>query len=256
MPGLKNIVQISVGNNFALALDDVGSVFAWGCGDQCELGRRLVRRRRLLALLPTPIGFPKRIRIVSVHAAANHAFAIDSEGNTWSWGLNNFGQTGLRRGAGEGGSTICSPQKVSGLEDIPMKMVHGGLHHSIALTQSGNCLVWGRTDGFQMGLRMTAFALDNPSQVILDSRERPRILLKPTTLPLPPCVHVSAGSDHCLAVTADGKAFSWGFNATSQCGQGSDDIEVATLMNGKEIRDMKLCWAGGGGQYSMLASHV
>ena len=257
VPGLKNIVQITVGNNFALALDDAGRIFAWGCGDQCELGRRLVKRRRLLALLPASVALPKRTRIVSVHAAANHAFAIDSEGDTWSWGSNNFGQTGFRRGTGEGGSTICPPQKVPALQGIPMKMVDGGLHHSIGLTQSGECLVWGRTDGFQMGLRMTALALDNPSQVIADSRGRPRILLKPTSLPLPPCVHVSTGSDHCFAVTAEGKAYSWGFNVTYQCGQGTtDDVEVATLMNGKQIRDEKLCWAGGGGQYGMLASYM
>lgn len=250
-------MQITVGSNFALALDNTGNVFAWGCGEQSELGHRLVKRRRLLALLPTPVGLPKKIRVLSVHAAANHAFAIDSKGDTWSWGSNNFGQTGHRIGAGEGGSTVCPPQKVPALKGIPMKMVEGGLHHSIGLTESGECLVWGRTDGFQMGLRINNLAPKNSSHVIVDSRGRPRILLKPMNLPLPPCVHVAAGSDNCFAVTTEGKCYSWGFNVTYQCGQGtSEDIETATLMNGKRIRDEKLCWAGGGGQYGMLASYV
>ena len=257
LSGLKDIKQISVGSNFVLALDARGSVFAWGCGDQSELGHRLVKRRRLLALLPTIVGFPKRTRIASVFACVNHAFAIDVEGNTWSWGSNNFGQTGIRAGAGEAGSTICPPQKIPALHGTPMKMVHGGLHHSIGLARSGECFVWGRMDGFQMGLSLSSPICQDSSKVLFDSREKPRILLDPTPLPIPPCVHVAAGSDNCFAVTQDGKAYSWGFNATYQCGQGtSDDIEEATLMKSKDIRDEKIVWAGGGGQYGLLASYM
>ena len=255
MPGLKNITQISAGNDFALALDATGHVYAWGCGQQNELGHRLIERRRRRALLPTPIGLPKRTRILSIHAAANHAFAIDSEGHTWAWGSNNFGQTGFDLGAGQGEATVCPPQKVPSLIGIKMRMVDGGLHHSIGVTQSGDCLVWGRMDGSQMGLDFSKLPLNDPSKVILDSRGNPRILLHPTALPIPPCVHVAAGSDNNFAVTAEGKTYSWGFNATYQCGQGThDDIEVARLMNGKQIRDEKIIWAGAGGQYGMLAS--
>ncbi|RMZ79041.1 hypothetical protein DV737_g3578, partial [Chaetothyriales sp. CBS 132003] len=257
IPGLKNITQISVGNDFALALDATGKVYAWGNGQQAELGRRLIERRRNEGLVPTRIGFPKRTTIVSIHAAANHAFAIDSHGDTWAWGSNNFGQTGITSGAGQGEAVVCPPQLVASLKGSKMQTVDGGLHHSIALTQSGECLVWGRVDGFQTGLDVGKLPVDDASKVITDTRGNPRILLHPTALPIPSSVYVTAGSDHNFAVTAEGKAYSWGFNATYQCGQGTDDdVQTATLMNGKQIRDEKIVWAGAGGQYGMLASRL
>ncbi|RMZ88764.1 hypothetical protein DV736_g4006, partial [Chaetothyriales sp. CBS 134916] len=257
IPGLKNITQISVGNDFALALDAAGKVYAWGNGQQAELGRRLIERRRSEGLVPTRIGFPKKTTIVSIHAATNHAFAIDSHGDTWAWGSNNFGQTGITSGAGQGEAVVCPPQKVTSLKGSKMQTVDGGLHHSIALTQSGQCLVWGRVDGFQTGLDVTKLPVDDASKVITDARGNPRILLHPTALPIPSSVYVAAGSDHNFAVTAEGKAYSWGFNATYQCGQGTDDdVQTATLMNGKQIRDEQIVWAGAGGQYGMLASRL
>lgn len=251
---LKNITQLSAGSDYCLALNAEGTVFAWGYAEQYQLGRRLVQRRILERLIPTRVALPKK-KIVSIHAQADHAFAIDTNGDTWAWGSNNFGQTGITDGAGEGSSGIIGPRKVASLAGRKMKMIQGGLQHSIGLTQSGDCLVWGRMDGSQMGLDLTTLPLDDPKTILLDDRGKPRVLLRPTRVPIPPCVHVAAASDHNVAITSDGKAYSWGFNATYQCGfPAPDEIAVAKLINGAAVRGKELCWAGAGGQYSMLAS--
>jgi regulator of chromosome condensation len=253
IPGLKNITQLSVGSNYALALDNKGNVFAWGNGQQDQLGRRLVERRRFQALLPTHVGLPKN-KIVSIHAASNHAFAVDNKGNTWAWGLNNFAQTGIPDHAGEGGNTVTAPRKVDSLVGKNMKVVSGGSHHSIGVTDDGKVLVWGRIDGAQAGVDLKTLPMDDPTQVIVD-RGKPRILLKPHQVDVPTGSYVAAGSDHNLAITTEGKAYSWGFNVNYQCGQGNnDDIEIATLIDNTAVREQKLTWAGAGGQYSMLAS--
>ncbi|KAL9058562.1 MAG: hypothetical protein Q9162_001717 [Coniocarpon cinnabarinum] len=257
IPDLTKIKSIAVGADYALALNSEGRVFAWGTGQQQQLGRRVIKRRRSLSLLPTPMEFSKHQKIRSIHAGQNHAFAIDSNGETWAWGSNNFGQTGIASAAGEGEATILVPRKVTSLAGKKMKMVAGGTHHSVGITEDGKCLVWGRIDGGQTGLDLASLPVDDPAVVVTDERGRPRILLRPTVVPIPPCTHITAGSDHCIAITADGKAYSWGFNVNYQCGQGNtDDILVAKLMNGKHIRDRKIVWAGAGGQYSMLASHA
>jgi regulator of chromosome condensation len=86
-------------------------------------------------------------------------------------------------------------------------------------------------------------------------RGKPRILLQPTTVPISGCTFAAVGSEHNLVVTAAGKVYSWGFNATRQCGQSTEaDIWVAKLMEGKSVREQKIIWAGAGGQYSMVAS--
>jgi regulator of chromosome condensation len=257
IPGLKMVTQISVGADFALALDATGRVFAWGCGQQCELGHRLIERRRALALLPNPLRLSRSAKIVSIHAAMNHAFAVDAKGDTWAWGSNNFAQMGSGLSADEEDGTVAVVQRVRSLVGKKMKMIEGGSHHSVGVTRSGECLVWGRIDGGQLGLDVSKLPLDDPNKVIVDSRNKPRILLQPTPLPISNCAHAASGSDHSLLVVSEGKVYSWGFNATYQCGQGTDDdILVAKQMNGKQVRDQKITWAGGGGQYSMFASRL
>jgi regulator of chromosome condensation len=69
-------------------------------------------------------------------------------------------------------------------------------------------------------------------------------------------VQVACGHDNSFAITKDGKAYSWGFSANYQTGQGSDDdVEEATLIDNTAVRDRKLVWAGAGGQFSILAAH-
>jgi len=168
IPDLKNIVQLSVGYDFCLALDVEGTVFSWGNGEQCQLGRRLVQRRRTAALVPTRVALPKK-KIIFIHTGSDHAFAIDSDRNTWAWGSNNFGQTGIASGAGPGRSIIITPQKVTALVGKNMKVIQGGIHHSIGVTEGGECFVWGRMDGAQMGLDITKIPLDDPSLVMVEN---------------------------------------------------------------------------------------
>ena len=255
--GLSNITSVAVGDNFALALDASGVVFAWGSGEQHQLGRKIVERRRLLALLPAKLGLPKRCKIRSIHAGADHAFAIDRNGDTWAWGLNNWGQTGIPANAGRDEASIIGPQKVAALAGRRMKMISGGRHHSIGITEDGACLVWGRADGGQLGVDSGVLANQDEKIVLRDARGKPRALLTPTKLPIPGrCVFAAAGSDHSIVLNHSGKAFSFGFNVSYQCGQGNeDDILVPTMIDNTAVRGARICWAGAGGQYSMLAAY-
>ena len=86
-------------------------------------------------------------------------------------------------------------------------------------------------------------------------------------------VTAAAGSDHTIAITKDGKAYSWGFNETYQTGQGKGysteqdtdqgdgsnsptDILLATIVDNTALRNMKVNWAGAGGQYSIITAPV
>lgn len=256
IPELKDIKSIRAGADFALALDIDGHVFAWGVGKQHQLGRRIIERRRFESLVPARVELPKRRKMVSIHTGIDHAFAVDEDGDTWAWGLNNFAQTGISTNAGKGEASIAAPRKVPALAGKQMRMLSGGRHHSIGVTSAGECLVWGRTDGYQLGLDLTQLPIQDPNRVLTDDRGRPRILLQPTALPIPNCIFATAGTDHCIAIDLEGKAWSWGFNVNYQCGQGSsDDIEVAKIIDKKSVRDQKFYWAGAGGQYSMLAAY-
>jgi regulator of chromosome condensation len=251
IPDLKNIVTIRAGADFALALDKSGGVFGWGAGQQSQLGRRLLDRHRFQSLRPTRVPLPRK-KFTQIFAGANHAWAIEKSGVTYAWGSNNFAQTGIVSHAGEDNSIVTAPTKVPSLSN--MKMLAGGNHHSIGVGPNDECLVWGRMDEAQLGIDKKTLPVDDESKVLKNSRDQPAILLQPTALPNIQAQYVAAGSEHCLAVTTAGKVYSWGFSANYQTGLGTaDTVELATVIDNTAMRDRKITWADGGGQFSVFA---
>ncbi|GAD94871.1 Ran exchange factor Prp20/Pim1 [Paecilomyces variotii No. 5] len=250
IPSLKKIRHLACGDNHVLALGEKGTVYSWGCGQQNQLGRRIVERNKLNGLQPRQFGLPKNI--VQIGCGAFHSFAIHESGKVYAWGLNSFGETGIREGAGEDEAAILHPEVVESLSGKQITQLTGGAHHSLAMTSNGDCLVWGRVDGYQTGLKVDSLP---ESAIIKDERGRPRILIEPTAVPGIKASVVAAGSDHSLAIDTEGRAWSWGFSATYQTGQGTqDDIEVATIIDNTAVRGKKLSWAGGGGQFSVITA--
>lgn len=251
IPELKKITKVVAGANHILALDNKGQVFAWGSGQQNQLGRRILERFLKNSLVPTQFGLPKQM--VNIGAGSYHSFAMHKNGKLYSWGLNSFGETGITDNfEAEGESDVHQPKVVPNLENFgPVVQIEGGSHHTIARTDKGEVLVWGRLDGYQLGVKISDLPQD---KVIKDSHDHPRILKVPTQVPGIDGVAVAAGSDHSIAISKEGKAYTWGFSASYQTGLGTDDeVEVATVIDNTATRGKQLIWAGAGGQFSVIA---
>lgn len=272
LPDLKNIKALAAGSNHILALDIKGNVLAWGCGQQNQLGRRIIERKKMSSLVPQGLGLP-RGKIVKIACGSYHSFAIDKDGSVWAWGLNNFGELGIESNAGEDDAVVLKPLKIEGLEGKQVADIDGGEHHSLACSASGDLFTWGRVDGYQVGFEFDSLTKDN---TIYDDRGQARILFKPTTHKgeyrtaytdaelvkianvkfiqgVSNVATVAAGTDNSFAVTKDGKVYSWGFSSNYQTGQGViDDIKVPTLIDNTAIRGKMITGAGAGGQYSIL----
>ncbi|KAM5463196.1 hypothetical protein MauCBS54593_007606 [Microsporum audouinii] len=250
IPGLKKITHVACGDNHTLALDNRGAVFAWGSGQQNQLGRRIVERNKLNGLQPREFGLPKNI--VHVGCGSFHSFAVHKSGKVYGWGLNSYCETGIQQGAGDDEAVVLHPTVIDSLKDKNITQICGGSHHSLARTAEGECLVWGRLDGFQSGLKVENLP---DSAVIKDDRNRARVLFQPTAVPGFKAEYVAAGADHSIAIDNDGRAWTWGFSANYQTGQGTDDdIEVATIVDNTAVRGKKLNTAGAGGQYSVFTA--
>jgi regulator of chromosome condensation len=274
LPDIKDITQLAAGSNHVLALDNKGKVQAWGCGQQNQLGRKVFEREIKLSLKPKGIGnLPVRgAKPHKVACGSYHSFVIDQEGRVFAWGLNNYAELGIEDEAGEDDAAQLKPRLVEALSNFQIADIAGGEHHSLACTTDGKLLTWGRIDGHQVGLPDDVFTEQN---AIFDERKKPRILKTPTVVPgkisllynssavsnmslvvgLSEVSSVAAGTDHSFALTTQGKAYSWGFSANYQTGQGTgDDIELPTMIDNTAVREKKLIYAGAGGQYSILAS--
>ena len=257
LPNLSNVKQIVCGANHAMALREDGRVFIWGSGEQNQLGHRVLERKRLDSLVPTPLRLNKKCRLIG--CGIDHSFAVEkNKEDVWTWGLNSFGETGIREGAGGNKAVIFSPVRVPtlSLNGDTISTITGGSHHSAATTTKGKLLVWGRLDGHQLGIDPDSLS---DIDVIKDSSNRPRILIQPTELPaatIGTANLVAVGTDHNIAINKAGEAYSWGFNVNYQCGQGggSDDIDEPTRIENTAVKDRELIWAGCGGQFSILTA--
>ncbi|KAF4441583.1 hypothetical protein F53441_11987 [Fusarium austroafricanum] len=247
---LKNIKALAAGSNHILALDHKGNVVAWGCGQQNQLGRRIIERNKMSSLIPQGVGLP-RGKIAKIACGSYHSFAIDKDGQVYGWGLNNFGEIGVESNAGEDDAVILRPAKLTYLDDYNITEIDGGEHHSLACSDKGDLLTWGRVDGYQVGFEFDKLSEEN---AIYDERGSARILFKPTVQPdTKDIVAVAAGTDNNFAIAKDGKVFSWGFSSNYQTGQGTiDDIHTPTVIDNTAIRGKKIIGAGAGGQYSVL----
>lgn len=241
---------MAAGGDHILALDHKGNIWAWGAGEQGQLGHRVAERRRLEYLVPNRVGLPKN-KMAYVSSGSYNGFAIDVKGKVWAWGLNNYGQAGVTSGAGQDNALVQRPSVVHSLDGYSINSIEGGSHHSIACTEDGTTLVWGRCDDGQSGISLEKIPEDD---IIFDAREKPRILVKPTAVPGINSVAVAAGIDNCIAITKEGQAYSWGFSESYRTGQGTtESIKEATLIDNTATRGKVLTFAGCGGQFSVIA---
>ena len=151
------VLALVCGSRTTLALDKEGRVFAWGKGDDGQLGigerGTVVKPRLVTALLRHPIA--------QLACRGAHVLALDASGQVWAWGRNDDGQLGVSRGAGDDREPTARPQRVQARE--------GKHRHSASLAQPMARGPWPR------GLKHTAPWLSPPAGARRPQRHRDRL---------------------------------------------------------------------------------
>ncbi|WP_456236477.1 RCC1 domain-containing protein [Bifidobacterium xylocopae] len=158
---------------------------------------------------------PQGIRYIQISAGSAHSLAIGSDGNTYAWGWNRYGQLG--DGTTTGSNT---PVRVRTPAGVHFTQVSAGELHSLAIGSDGHAYSWGGNGEGELG--------DNST----DQRLTPVRVNDPaagTTW-----TAVSAGTYHSLGLTADGHAYSWGYNGYGQLG---DNTNAATRLTPVRVND-------------------
>ncbi|KAI1262887.1 regulator of chromosome condensation 1/beta-lactamase-inhibitor protein II [Xylariaceae sp. FL1019] len=251
--GIPRITQITCGANHALALDTTGNTWAWGCNEQNQFGRHLFGRQQD-SFVPTQVRVCRN-KAKYIASGPYHSFAIDKQDNVWAWGANSYGEAGDPATAGGDSAILRFPMKIRDLCQKQVTTLAGGSHHSAAVTATGECYVWGRIDAGQLGIAFTPEQIEDATHIRRDDRGKPRICLRPATVPnVEDVVDVACGADHTLFITKAGAAYSSGFGSLGQLGLSSyDDVHVATLIACKSVKERVLTRAGAGGNSSVVA---
>jgi len=251
IPELKKITSISCGNNHAIALDKDGNVFAWGDGSSSQCGRKLVERNRWGGLVPSQFGLPRK-QIQWIKADGDTSFAMDSKNNIWAWGNNNFAQTGIPRTSEDDNVHVQPPQKVEAFAGRNIVSVAAGRKNGLAAAADGTLFSWGDND-VMLGMEVDGKIAED--DYLLNAAGKPSIIVVPQVVPGISAAHVASGTDNCLVITKDGKAYSWGFGVDYQLGRGKlEEDRVPTVVSNTAVADKKLTWAGCGGSFSIVTA--
>ena len=101
LPIAERVVMIAAGEHHDLALTEKGNVLQWG---DVGHGQRAMDRHKKTKLQPTPVIIKRRgggggegggvVRFEQVFAGGASSFAVTADGAVYSWGPNNYSQTG------------------------------------------------------------------------------------------------------------------------------------------------------------------
>ena len=143
---LSNIVAISAGYRFSLALTADGKVYAWGHNTWGELGQNSSSNFKSRAVLvKDSAGTGTLGNIAMVSAGGHHALALDTAGRVLSWGYNEDGALG--EGANRVRVGAYRPMYVVGVDGTgvldQVVTIAASYQNSQALRRDGTVLVWG-----------------------------------------------------------------------------------------------------------------
>jgi regulator of chromosome condensation len=249
------VVDIAAGTDHCLALTGDGRVYVWGNGQQFQLGRRIMERHIINGLRPEPLNL-RNIKLIGT--GSYHSFAVTMDNELYVWGLNNFQQCGLadEKDNTPADTVITRPTLVKSLAGKGIiKSVHGGEHHSVVLMEDGSVYTFGRADSDQLGL---------PNSVIDKVKTREQNAQEvssfkcavgvPTKVPdLEKITQLATGTNHVIAATAAGRAYTWGFGECYALGNGSSDDEATPKeLTGQKLDGHKVIRVAAGAQHSMV----
>ena len=231
--------QISGGSRFAIALDDQGNVYTWGDNTCGQLGNGT---RGGYSSIPTQVKFPVGTPpIVAVEGGnAQHALALDCNGNVWAWGNNLDGQLGN----GTGGRTMAQVQASYSTYDTvhvqltPTKVLSGrqgggtylsrirtissGASASFAIDEQGRLWSWGSnvTLHYSLGaddVRIGGMLGNNDGTMAFSNMPVMVTSTQGTLL----FTQVDATDYACYGLDVNGAVWAWGNNANGQLGNGA-----------------------------------
>lgn len=173
-------------------------MFCWGSTLSGELGVGAPEVEQLL--LPSFMDFSESWNVKqAVASGLTHSLLLTEDGVVYSCGNNEAGQLGHSK-------ITRRPERVDELQNHTITQVSAGDQHSLALTSWGLIFAWGDNFYGQLGINSTEANISTPQLVKSMARKQ--------------TVQVASGSNHTLALTADGEVYGWGRNHLGQLGLG------------------------------------
>jgi alpha-tubulin suppressor-like RCC1 family protein len=205
----ESITGVSLGAVHSSVVSSAGRLFTWGQNDYGQLGNGTTTYGSIPTDITGQFSLIAGETLTSVSLGSYHSSAITSGGRLFIWGQNSYGQLGNGTG-----TTLTTPTDITGHFNLiageTITRVSLGFSHSSAITSEGRLFTWGFNNYGQLGDGTTTYKL-NPTDIMgrfsLGSDET--------------IVSISLGHSHSIAITSEGRLFTWGWNQYGQVGDGT-----------------------------------
>jgi alpha-tubulin suppressor-like RCC1 family protein len=232
----KTIVSVQCGAFHTIALDSLGSVYAWGFNAYGQVGDGTTVTKTIPTLISG--GSLLNTIVIAISAGTNHTMALSRSGTLCSWGLNTNGQLG--------DATVVQKTTPVGLSggtaaNTTFCAIACGSSHSLALDTAGRIHAFGLNTSGQLG------------DTTVTQRTSP-ILITGGTLSGKSVVGIAGSNVHTMAIASDGSIHTWGSGANGRLGYGTNTSRlVPGLLTGLD-RDsfVKVFSEGYSGTHKLL----
>lgn len=161
--------QVSAGGWHSLALDDRGTVWAWGDNENKQLGVPGAGVELHNPGQVTKADSTTPLAAVQVSAGDRQAMIVDADGSVWAWGDNSQGQLGNNTAQTQS-KPVQTLRNESG-SAYNASQVSTGVSHSLGLATDGSVQGWGSNSKGQLGTGDPLNAVDRlPANIPFPSR--------------------------------------------------------------------------------------
>ena len=217
---IAKVIAGCVATHYA-AIDSAGQLFVWGRNERGQCGTGHLGN----VYAPSPAaGIPGPV--VAAAVGRSHTLAVNAAGEVYAVGEGKAGQLGLGRTV-DTQLTWAKANKGLPAGD-PVIAVSAGNDFSMALTAGGKLFACGSSENGQLGNGTNGERIASAGKTAFDA--------EPTWIPVKGLdaktegeriVAVSCGANHTLALTAEGRAWSWGAGGYGRLGHSSPKDETA-----------------------------
>lgn len=192
----KNFKHIETTTGTAYALDNNGTLWAWGKDDNCGM---LATGEATNLVWDTPHIITPDKHYKQISTRYDHVLALDTDNNLWGWGCGSSGQL-----TGKDYATPI-PKQISLPTGVKIKKIYTGSRSSFVIDTTSHAWAWGYNEQGKLGVGDNQEYHYTPTPIVGNHL----------------FTQISTGDSHTVGVDTGGHAWAWGDNRAGELGIGT-----------------------------------